>query len=160
MAYDTQRNYSAAAVETDKAVQQIHRLMEMDVANKPYSLYLLISVCELKQIVRTMDLKRFDEALVLYNKALALTREIGALLDHAVTHVNMAHMYEAWEGIESEKIAASLSRAESLLLEEIPERTPYYAFVAEKCAPAFDYFGYFLTANTLRQASKEIYERS
>lgn len=107
-----------------------------------------------------VDLKRFDEALELYRKALDLTREQGALLDHAVTHVNMAHMYEAWEGIESEKIAACLSSAEAILLEESAERTPYYAFVAEKCAPAFDYFGYFFTANTLRQTSKEIYERS
>ena len=107
-----------------------------------------------------VDLKRFDEAKALYDKALSLTRETGTLLDHAVTLVNMAHMYEAKEGIESENIASCLARAETLLLEEIPERTPYYAFVAEKCAPAFDYFGYFFTANTLRQTSKEIYERS
>ena len=107
-----------------------------------------------------VDLARFDEAQALYEKALTLTSEIGALLDHAVTLVNLAHMHEAREGIESEKIAACLSRAETVLLEEVTERTPYYAFVAEKCAPSFDYFGHFFTANTLRDRSREIYARS
>jgi len=107
-----------------------------------------------------VDLARFDEAKALYEKALTLTREAGALLDCAVTQVNMAHMYEAWEGIESEKIAACMAHAERILLEEVTERTPYFAFVAEKCAPAFDYFGSFFTAKTLRELSRNIYERS
>ena len=106
------------------------------------------------------DLKRFDEAEALYHKALTLTREVKNLLDCAVTHVNMAQMYEAWEGIESEKITDCLACAERLLLEECADRTSYFAFVAEKCAPAFDYFGHFFVAKTLRDLSREIYERS
>lgn len=107
-----------------------------------------------------VDLARFAEAKALYEKALVLTRASGALLDCAVTHVNMAHMYAAWEGIESEKIAVCMAHAERILLEEVTERTPYFAFVAEKCAPAFDYFGHFFVANQLRHLSREIYERS
>lgn len=107
-----------------------------------------------------VDLARFDEAQALYEKALALTREPSTLLDHAVTLVNMAHMHEAREGIESEKIAESLARAETILVEEVTECTPYYAFVAEKCAPSFDYFGHFFTAKTLRERSREIYAGS
>ncbi len=106
------------------------------------------------------DLARFDEAKALYDKALALTQAAENLLDCAVTYVNMAHLYEAWEGLESERIADCLGHAEQLLLEECKERSSYYAFVAEKCAPAFDYFGYFLVAKNLREISREIYERS
>ena len=107
-----------------------------------------------------VDLTHYGKAKALYEKALSLTLEIGNLLDYAVTLVNMAHMYEAAESIESEKITDCLTRAEALLLEEISERTPYYAFVAEKCAPSFEYFGYFFTAKTLHERSREIYERS
>ena len=36
----------------------------------------------------------------------------------------------------------------------------YYAFVCEKCAPAFSYYGYFLTAEELERRAKEIYGRT
>jgi len=106
------------------------------------------------------DLTRFTEAEALYQKALSLTREAKNLPDCAVTAVNMAHLYEAWEGIESEKITECLAHAERLLLEECTDRTPYFAFVAEKCVPAFDYFGHFFAANQLREISRKIYEGS
>lgn len=106
------------------------------------------------------DLARFDEAETLYKKALALTREAKNFPDCAVTYVNMAHLYEAWENIESPKIAECLAHAEHLLLEQCAERNSYFAFVAEKCAPAFDYFGHFFVAGQLREISREIYERS
>ena len=107
-----------------------------------------------------VDLKRFHEAEALYQRALALTREAKNLLDHAVTCVNMAHLYEAWEGIESERISECLAHAAHILLEECTDRGSYFVFVAEKCAPAFDYFGHFFVAKTLRDLSREIYERS
>ena len=36
-------------------------------------------------------------------------------------------------------------------------RIGYYAFVCEKCAPVFEYYGYFLTANKLRETAEKIY---
>ena len=36
-------------------------------------------------------------------------------------------------------------------------RVGYYAFVCEKCAPVFEYYGYFLTANKLRETAEKIY---
>ena len=36
----------------------------------------------------------------------------------------------------------------------------YYAYVCEKCAPTFRYFGRFACADELKQRSDEIYERS
>ncbi len=142
------------AVELYEKTAEIYKAQGLDETDARYAAFYNNYATTL------VDLTRFDEAQALYQKALTLTRENGALLDHAVTLVNMAHLYETWEGIESEKITDCLTRAEALLLEEITERTPYYAFVAEKCAPSFDYFGYFFTANTLREASREIYARS
>ena len=107
------------------------------------------------------DLARFDEAEDLYKKALALTLgKIDTLLDAAVTYVNMAHLYESKDSPESKLIEECLLAAEEILEDTRIERNAYYAFVAEKCAPSFDYFGYFLTAQNLHKKSREIYERS
>lgn len=37
-------------------------------------------------------------------------------------------------------------------------RIGYYAFVCEKCAPTFDYYGYFLTAEALKETAEKIYK--
>ena len=105
------------------------------------------------------DLDRFDEAEKLYNKAILLTgAKLEGLLDCAVSYVNLAHLFEKSEGLESEKIEECLEKAESLLNDKRLERNPYYAFVCEKCAPSFDYFGFFFFANELYERSKKIYE--
>ena len=36
-------------------------------------------------------------------------------------------------------------------------RIGYYAFVCEKCAPTFEYYGYFLTAEALKETAEKIY---
>ena len=36
-------------------------------------------------------------------------------------------------------------------------RIGYYAFVCEKCAPTFEYYGYFLAAESLRETAERIY---
>ncbi len=106
-----------------------------------------------------VDLKRFDEALECYEKALEITsRRIEGLLDSAVTLVNMAHLFEARDGLESEQIISCLDKAEAVFSDERIIQDSYYAFVAEKCAPSFDYFGYFSAAAKLSKRSKEIYE--
>ncbi len=105
------------------------------------------------------DLNRFSEAEEFYNKAILLTSaKLDGLLDCAISYVNLAHLFEKSEGLESEKIEACLSKAETLLNDTSIERNPYYAFVCEKCAPSFDYFGFFFFANELRERSKKIYE--
>ena len=46
-------------------------------------------------------------------------------------------------------------------LRELPAeeraRIGYYAFVCEKCAPVFEYYGYFLTADRFRETAEKIY---
>lgn len=106
-----------------------------------------------------VDLERYEEALSLYTLAASITsREVSSFLDCAVTYVNMAHLYESHLGFECERIEECLTRAKSLLEDGQIERNAYYAFVCEKCAPSFDYFGYFLYANELRERSRRIYE--
>ena len=39
-------------------------------------------------------------------------------------------------------------------------RNGYYAFVCEKCAPAFGYYGYFMAEEDLKKRAKDIYERN
>lgn len=97
----------------------------------------------------------------LYKKAIAITsKQKSSLLDCAVSYVNLAHLYEEKENSLSERIEECLKKAEAILEDEQIERDSYYAFVCEKCAPSFDYFGYFMFAKELYEKSREIYERS
>ena len=50
-----------------------------------------------------------------------------------------------------------MNRAERLL-EEYRTRDGYYAFVCEKCATVFDYYGRFFYANELKARARRIYE--
>jgi len=56
-------------------------------------------------------------------------------------------------------IAECLDAALELLDTPSIPHDGYYAFVCEKCAPAFAFHGYFLADEDLRQRAKEIYER-
>ena len=107
-----------------------------------------------------VDLGRFREAEERYNRAVAILQssETGAL-EIAITYLNMASAAEAEKGLEdaAEQIEELLNRAEHLL-EESPTRDGYYAFVCEKCATVFDYYGHFFYANELKRRARGIYE--
>ena len=106
------------------------------------------------------DLGSFEEAGRLYEQALGIMagQEHGAL-EMAVTELNLANLAEARCGLlEAEaEIEARLDRAWALL--ERPElpRNGYYAFVCEKCAPTFGYYGRFLDAQELKERAEKIY---
>ncbi len=107
-------------------------------------------------------LKRFDEAFALYEKALAVMGKVrGGSLEQAITYLNMADAYEAQLGSESAESKAFelLDKAYDLLINTDAPHDGYYAFVCEKCAPSFSYYGYFLAANELNKRAEEIYER-
>lgn len=108
-------------------------------------------------------LKRFAEADLLYGKALeAMGRVPNGELEQAITYLNMANASEAEKGIEeaSEEIERNLDKAMQLLNTEGIPHNGYYAFVCEKCAPTFGYYGYFLQEEELNRRAKAIYERS
>ena len=83
-------------------------------------------------------------------------------LEQAITHLNIADLFEQKDGIEKaeNEINLRLDTAEKLLDTETLPKNGYYAFVCEKCAPTFLYYGRFAYANELKKRAKEIYERS
>ena len=86
----------------------------------------------------------------------------GGKLEQAITYLNMAEMYEKMKGAEhaEKEIFACLDRAEELLAGNDGADDGYYAFVLEKCAPTFSYYGYFLTAETMKKKAEELYARA
>ncbi|MBQ9045328.1 MAG: tetratricopeptide repeat protein [Oscillospiraceae bacterium] len=107
-------------------------------------------------------LGRCDEAFGLYEKAMdAMGAVAYGVLEQAITCLNMADAVSARDGLEAgeREIFALLDRAYDLLHTPDVPHNGYYAFVCEKCAPTFSYYGYFLAAQELEQEAKEIYER-
>lgn len=112
--------------------------------------------------VTLAGLGNFTEARALYEKAMSIMSvQPRGNLEVAVTCLNLADLVNAESGPEAgeTEINAFLDRAEKLLENETV-MDGYYAFICEKCAPSFGYYGYFLTEKKLRKAAKEIYERT
>lgn len=108
------------------------------------------------------DLKRFEEAKECYRKALAITAANGSKPEEAITHLNLATAAEQEWGLEQGEgeIAKRIQIAWALLNDAALPQDGNYAFVCEKCAPTFRYYGYFLYANQLEERARAIYERS
>ncbi len=106
-----------------------------------------------------VDLKRFDEAKALNEKAIGIMK--NRPLEIAITYLNMANAAEAEKGIldAHEEISQYLEKAKTLL-EGYENRDGYYAFVCEKCASVFGYFGDFLYDEELQRRARRIYEGS
>ncbi|MBQ1404030.1 MAG: tetratricopeptide repeat protein [Lachnospiraceae bacterium] len=132
------------------------------------------------------ELGRCEEALALYEKAADLMGRVpDGELEQAITYLNMANTVEVQLGLEAgeQQINALVERAEELLeakgeellgkgeaaltdgtdlramKQEERARLGYYAFVCEKCAPTFAYYGYFMTAESLTERSEELVRR-
>ena len=109
------------------------------------------------------DLGRYGEAEAFYRKALAvMERQPSGQLERAITWLNLADLAAASLGPEAaeERIAADLRTAEALLADPTPPRNGYYAFVCEKCAPTFSYYGWFGTASELQAVADRIYREN
>ncbi len=110
-----------------------------------------------------VDLKKFDKAFSLYDKAIeVLNNNPKFNLEQAVSYLNMANALEAQKGLETacEEIDVLLDKAENVLDENYSETDGNYAFVCEKCAPTFGYYGRFLYENELKERARFIYERT
>ena len=107
-------------------------------------------------------LEEYGKAFELYEKALAVMERVeNGELEQAITYLNMADLKEVELGSEKAEsvVFGYLDRAQELLDTPSIPRDGYYAFVCEKCAPSFEYYGYFLVAKDLNKRAEEIYER-
>ena len=107
-----------------------------------------------------VDLKKFGEAREAYARALAIIMAAeGGEPEQAITELNLASLTEAEKGLEggAEEIEKHLENAEALLKKEGLEKNGNYAFVAEKCATVFEYYGWFMTASELKAEAEKIY---
>lgn len=105
-----------------------------------------------------VDAGAYAEARELYARALVLTERVPEdAPEAAVTCLNLASAAEAELGLEkaAAEIDALLDRAEAHL-EAAPLRDANYAFVCEKCAPVFDYYGRFFFAEELARRAERI----
>ncbi|MBQ0099406.1 MAG: tetratricopeptide repeat protein [Firmicutes bacterium] len=112
--------------------------------------------------VAYMDLKYFSESEILFNNALSILENKDNNLDCAITYCNLCDLYYAKDGIEKakSKIADFLFNAYNILNDEKIVKDGYYAFVCEKCALTFNYYGYEKIEKDLLERAKEIYERA
>ena len=108
-------------------------------------------------------LGRYAEAFTLYDQAMDVMARVPAgVLEQAITCLNRADTLAAQLGMEQAEgqINDLLDQAWDLLQDPAAPHDGYYAFVCEKCAPAFSYYGYFLAAQELQDTAKAIYERA
>ena len=107
-----------------------------------------------------VSLGRYEEAFALYEKALNIMGGVAdGALEQAITYLNMADATAAQKGMEEAEaeIDTLVDRAWELLNDPALPRNGYYAFVCEKCAPSFSYYGYFSAANELTWRAENIY---
>ena len=108
-------------------------------------------------------LGKFSEAEALYDKAMErMAYAPNGVLEQAITCLNRANVVEMRDGLEGgeARINELIEEAQELLDTPSVPRDGYYAFVCEKCAPTFSYYGYFLAAQSLRERAEAIYERT
>ena len=110
-----------------------------------------------------VSLRRFAEANELYQTAIeTMANAPHGALEQAITCLNMANAAEDEKGLldASETIDAYLEKAQALLDTPGVPHEGYYAFVCEKCAPTFEYYGWFAAANELNERARAWYERT
>ena len=108
-------------------------------------------------------LGRYDEALHLYDLAMDVMAEVPAgVLEQAITCLNRADTLVAEKGMETaeNQVYELLDQAWELLQDPSAPHDGYYAFVCEKCAPSFSFYGYFAAAQELEDTARAIYERT
>ena len=106
------------------------------------------------------DLSRFGEARDCYNRALEIMKkQPSGKPEVAITYLNLANLVEAENGLEAgdAEISRLLDLAWENLMAQDVTHDGYFAFVAEKCAPTFGYYGRFLDEAKLKKIAGEIY---
>lgn len=105
------------------------------------------------------DLGKFQEAEDAFLSALKIMEQVPrGESECAITYINLAHMYE--ECGDDAKINGCMEKAYELLNSKNLIHDGYYAFVLEKCAPSFAYFGKADISRQMEKEAAEIYARA
>ncbi len=105
------------------------------------------------------DLGKSEEAERAYFSALSIMQEVaGGEAECAITYLNLAHLYDTFG--QSEKIADCVKKAYDFLHAPQLPHDGYYAFVLEKCAPSFGYFGDVGAYEEFKKEYESIYART
>lgn len=109
-----------------------------------------------------VSLERFDEADKLFRRALdVMAKAPNGALEQAITYLNMADAaYAQFGSGADDTVNDDLETALGLLENETLPRNGYYAFVCEKCAPTFLYYGWTSYGEELQERARSIYERA
>lgn len=110
-----------------------------------------------------VSLGRYEEAMTLYELAVKVMADVpDGRLEQAITYLNKADLFSEMKGTEEAEadIYACLDKAYELLKDPNVAEPGYYAFVLEKCAPTFSYYGYFSAAREFEKRAGEIYGKS
>ena len=103
------------------------------------------------------DLQDFAGAERYFRQALeVLDKNPGGENERAVTLCNLAELYHR-QNPEDPRIAACVEGAWQALNAPGLARDGYHAFTISKCAPSFDYLGFFFQAAELRERAEAIY---
>ena len=98
-----------------------------------------------------------------YGKAIAIMlANDDCKAEAAITYLNLADLVRDRDGTEDgeSEINALLDKAEALLNDPDSTRDGSYAFMCEKCAAVFGYYGRFAAEAELSARAREIYERN
>ena len=109
------------------------------------------------------DVGEFEKAKQCFENALKImSANEGCEPEQAITYLNMATAAESENGLENseEFIAQCVAKADELLETDGLKQDGNYAFVCEKCAPVFGYYGFFLLQKKYSERADRIYERN
>lgn len=108
-----------------------------------------------------VDLKRFREAEELYEKAISVMQTVPEKEPEiAITYLNMATAAETELGLSQARsqIDELIQKAKAYMEIGKDRKDGNYAFVCEKCATVFGYYGFEDYATQLTERCRRIYE--
>lgn len=108
-----------------------------------------------------VDLKQFRQAEALYQKAITVMQAVPEKEpEQAITYLNLATAAEMEHGLsQAQPMIADYVQKAMACMEIGKDRSDgNYAFVCEKCATVFGYYGYEDYALQLKERCRRIYE--
>ena len=103
------------------------------------------------------DVGDYTQAEELFKAAVKVIEKCPAPENElAVTFCNLAELYYKQDA-EDMRVNQCMEKAWEYLNSPSLPRDGYHAFTVSKCAPSFDYFGFFLYAKELKERAAKIY---